>query len=135
MVKPLRTLVSSAVLGMMATQAVHAGAFSLYTESSPAAIGNYAAGIAAEAGDAAIGWYNPAGLPLIQNQQVVFGGVGIFPSTTLNGTSTFTAAPTPYPQAFTGLKGGEKSLVPAFHYALPLGENDGFGFSIVSLLD
>ena len=78
--KPLKTIVSAAVLAVIAANAAYAGGFSLYTESSPAAIGNYAAGTAAEAADASIGWYNPAGLILIPEQQLVVGGVGVFPT-------------------------------------------------------
>ncbi|RUR13897.1 OmpP1/FadL family transporter [Legionella sp. km772] len=143
--KPLRTIVSTAVLGILAASAAHAGSFALYTESSPAAIGNYAAGIAAEAADASIGWYNPAGLPLLREQQVTFGGVGVFPSTKLSGTSTFTTVTETglpalfppsitsiYPQAYSGIQGAENGFVPSVHYALPLGESATFGFSVVS---
>lgn len=131
--KPLRTLVSASVIGVLATSTVHAGAFSLYTESSAAAIGNYAAGIAAEAADASIGWYNPAGLVLIRNQQMVFGGVGVFPSAKLNGISTFTTRGlNPFQENFNGLNGAENGFVPSFHYALPLGENATFGLSMVA---
>ncbi|MFW2535499.1 transporter, partial [Legionella sp. 28fTON52] len=42
-----------------------------------------------EAADASTGWYNPAGLALIRQQQVVVGAVGVFPSSELTGTSTF----------------------------------------------
>lgn len=135
--KPLRTLVSAAVIGVLSTSAAYAGGFSLYTESSPAATGNFGAGIAAEGGDASIGWYNPAGLVLIQEQQAVFGGVGVFPKAKLSGVSTYRAPFLPfnlpdYHETFSGLNGGENAFVPAFHYALPLGENATFGLSVVS---
>lgn len=131
--KPLRTLVSVAIVGIMATSTAYSGGFSLYTEDSPSAIGNYAAGIAAEAADASTGWYNPAGLALIHNQQIVAGGVGIFPSARLSGTSTFmTQGLNNYVQNFQDLQGGDNAFVPAFHYALPVGENVTFGFSSVS---
>lgn len=134
--KPLRTIVSTAVISILAASAAHAGSFALYTESSPAAIGNYAAGIAAEAADASTGWYNPAGLPLLHKQEVTFGGVGVFPSSKLSGTSRFTTVtPTStlnYDQAYSGIQGGENAFVPSFHYAQPLGENAAFGFSVVS---
>ncbi|MDI1352481.1 MAG: outer membrane protein transport protein [bacterium] len=133
--KPLRTIVSAAVVSIMATSAAYAGGFSLYTESSPAAIGNYAAGSAAEAADASTGWYNPAGLTLIREQQLVFGGVGVFPSAKISGISTFTGAPAAVPnytQTFNNLEGGENAFVPSFHYALPLGENATFGFSVLA---
>lgn len=136
---PIKTIISSAVLAAMAHQAAHAGAFSLYTEGSAAAIGNFAAGIAAEANDASIGWYNPAGLVLIKEQEVVFSGVGVFPSSKLTGTSLY-RTPSPfdpsqafeYAQSFRGLQGGKNAVVPALHYALPLGDRAGFGVSIVA---
>jgi long-chain fatty acid transport protein len=130
--KPLRTIVNAAVVTVITTSAAHAGAFSLYTESSAAAIGNYAAGTAAEAADASIGWYNPAGLTLIKEQQVVFGGVGVFPASKISGTSTFTAAPAPYIQSFSNIDGAENAFVPSAHYALPLGDKATFGFSVVA---
>ncbi|VEB34747.1 long-chain fatty acid transporter [Legionella sainthelensi] len=70
--KPLRTLVSSAVIGVLATGVTHAAGFSLYGESAGYTTGNYAAGAAAEAADASTGWYNPAGLALLREQQMVF---------------------------------------------------------------
>lgn len=134
--KPLKTIVSTAVLSILAASAAQAGSFSLYTESSPAAIGNYAAGIAAEAADASIGWYNPAGLPLLREQQVTFGGVGVFPSSKLTGFSNFHSdtfvGPINYRQDFSGMQGAESAFVPSAHYALPLGENVTAGFSITS---
>lgn len=130
--KPLRTLVSAAVLGILSTSTAQAGGFSLYTESSAAAIGNYAAGIAAEAADASTGWYNPAGLVLIRDQQAVFGGVGVFPKMTLSGTSTYRALPADYVQTFSDIDGAENAFIPSFHYALPLGDNATFGFSVTS---
>lgn len=133
MCKPVRSLVSMAVIGLLATNAAHSGAFSLYTESSAAAIGNYAAGIAAEAADASTGWYNPAGLALLHKQEAVFGGIGVFPTAKLTGTSTFTTLGLPsYTQGFSGLEGGDNAFVPSFHYALPVGENLTFGLSAVS---
>ncbi len=136
--KPIKTMVSLAVVAMISSHAASAGGFSLYTESGAAAIGNYAAGIAAEGADASIGWYNPAGLILIKKQQVVFGGVGVVPSTELTGVSNYVTqlpviGPLPsYTQSFSNLQGGENAVVPSFHYALPLGDRATFGLSVVS---
>lgn len=130
--KPLRTLISAAVLGSM-SGSVLAGGFSLYTESNGAAVGNFAAGIAAEARDASTGWYNPAGLALIRDQQAVFGGVGVFPVAKISGTSTYaTPGADDYVENFYDLDGGKNAFVPSFHYARPLGENATFGLSLVS---
>ncbi|MGL5741042.1 MAG: OmpP1/FadL family transporter [Legionella sp.] len=138
--KPLRTLVRSAVISILATGAVHAAGFSLYGESAGYTTGNYAAGAAAEAADATTGWYNPAGLALLREQQVVFGGVGIFPTLKLNGTSTFTTtdfpAPLPptvnYVESFEGVDGSYNGFVPSFAYALPLGDRTTFGFTVTA---
>ncbi|MBI2785418.1 MAG: outer membrane protein transport protein, partial [Legionella longbeachae] len=117
--KPLRTLVNIAVISVLATGAVHAAGFSLYGEGAGYATGNYAAGSAAEAADASTGWYNPAGLALLREQELVFGGVGIFPTMKLNGTSTFTTAtglPAPFPPSvqyvenFEGVNGASNVL-------------------------
>lgn len=136
MQKPMKSILSAAILSAMATGA-HAAGFSLYTESSAAATGNFAAGIAAEGYDASIGWYNPAGLVLIHEQQAVFSGVGVFPSAKLDGSTTFSTVIFPglsstYRQTFSGLQGAKDAFVPAFHYALPLGENVTFGVSVTS---
>lgn len=132
MQQPVISLVGAAVIAVIGNQVVHAGAFSLYTEGSGASIGNYGAGLAAEAADASTAWYNPAGLVLLKKQQVVLSGVGIFPSSKLTGTSTFSTPPASYVKSFTDLQGGRNALVPALHYALPLGERIAFGFSVVS---
>lgn len=134
--KPVKTLVNVVVVALMTNQIAYAGAFSLYTESSAAAIGNFAAGIAAEAADASIGWYNPAGLILITKPEAVLSGVGVFPSSKLSGTSTYNTVSSPpipsYIQNFNNLQGAESALVPALHYAQPLGTNAAFGLNLVS---
>lgn len=131
--KPVRTMVSTAVTAMLVSSVVSAGGFSLYTEGSGAAIGNFAAGIAAEGADASIGWYNPAGLVLLDKPQLVLSGVGVFPSTKISGISTFeTEGYSPYIQTFNNLQAGKNALVPALHYAHPLGDRATFGLSIVS---
>ena len=138
--QPLNTGVSLAVLAVLGHGLVHAGGFSLYTESSPAALGNFAAGIAAEAADASIGWYNPAGLSLLHQQELVVGSVGVFPNSKLSGSSTYYTSTFPdnlkrfaaYTQTFSGIQGAENAFVPAIHYALPFGSNTTFGLSIVS---
>lgn len=137
--RPIKTLVSTAIAAIIASSAAHAGSFSLYTESTARAIGNYAAGIAAEAADASTGWYNPAGLALLHGQQMVVGGVGVFPSSELTGTSTY-RTPNPfspgnfltYTQSFNDINGAKNALVPSFHYAKPFTDTATFGLSIVS---
>ncbi len=129
----LRTVVGLAVVGMMSMEA-RAGAFSLYTESSAVEIGNFAAGSAAEAPDASIAWYNPAGLVLLDHTQGLLSGVGVFPSSEITGTSTYTTEfiPVPYVQTFQNLQGAKSALVPAVHLSKPLGHRAVVGLSIIS---
>ena len=124
---------SLVVLTMMSGHVAYSGGFSLYTESSAAAVGNFAAGIAAEGGDASIGWFNPAGLVLLKKQEALISGVGVLPSSIASGTSTFnTETFDPYIQSFHSLQGAENAVVPAVHYAQPLGERAAWGVSIIS---
>jgi long-chain fatty acid transport protein len=133
MQRPIRTLVSTAIAAVIVNTTAQAGSFSLYTESTAAAIGNYAAGAAAEAADASTGWYNPAGLSLLHQRQAVFGMVAIAPSAKLTGFSTFsTVGVSPYVQSFRDMNGGKMGYVPSGHFALPVGENTTIGFSMVA---
>lgn len=116
--------VMRAVFGLMLSNELHAGGFSLYTESNGYAVGNFAAGIAAEAFDASTAWYNPAGLALIHEQQMIIGGVGVLPSTTLSGYSQYNYTDvTPYVEQFANLQGAEKAVVPSLYYAKPISPN------------
>lgn len=133
--KPLVNALSLAVLSILAANTAHAGGFALYTESSVPAIGNYAAGVAAEAADATTGWYNPAGLALINKTQAVFGGVGVFPESKLTGVSTYSTPGLPnYVQSFNHVDGAKNGFVPSFHAAMPIGSNNraAIGLSVVS---
>ncbi|MGQ3888871.1 OmpP1/FadL family transporter [Legionella sp. CNM-1927-20] len=135
--KPMRTILSTTIATILVSN-TYAGSFSLYTESSAVAVGNYGAGIAAEAADASTGWYNPAGLSLIRNPQAVSGGVGVFPSSKITGTSTFFTSTVPIPalrtytQSFRDLDGADDAFVPFFHLAYPLGPNATAGLTFNS---
>ena len=112
---------------------VYAGGFSLYTEGSVSELSVFAAGSAAEAPDASIGWYNPAGLVLIKKNQALVSGVGVVPRMMITGTSTYnTTDVPPYEQSFTNLRGARKATVPAIHIAHPLGDRATFGLSVVA---
>lgn len=132
--KPLRTIVSAAVLGVLASSAAHATGFALYGEGTGYTAGNYGAGVAAEAADASTGWYNPAGLALLHEKQAVFGGTGIFPDVKINGTSTFhtTDIAKDYIEPFKNVNGSYSGFVPASHYALPVGDRTTLGLSITA---
>ncbi len=111
----------------------YAGGFSLYTEGSAAEVGVFAAGAAAEAQDASIGWYNPAGLVLLQKNEALLSGVGVMPVSKISGTSSYyTDALAPYQQSFVKLSGGQQAIVPAIHLSHPLGPRAVFGLSVVS---
>ena len=135
MLKPKLTRVSLALMGILISAVVKAGSFSLYTESNGYSIGNFAAGVAAEAYDASTAWYNPAGLVLLHKQQMILGGVGVLPSSSLSGTSqfiTFQAPVPPYTQSFQNLNGAENGFVPSFYYAKPLSSLATFAVSVTA---
>lgn len=133
MQKQTGKLIQALAIGMMISNVVSAGGFALYTESSVVAIGNYAAGIAAEAADASTGWYNPAGLVLIDKPQFIFAAVGALPSVLLTGNSVYETKPNlSYEQPFTNYQATPYAFIPSIHYAQPLGERATFGFSVVA---
>jgi long-chain fatty acid transport protein len=114
---------------------VQASGFSLYNEINGSAVGNYAAGIAAEYNDASTGWTNPAGLAFIHHEQTQLGVVGVFPSASLSGQTLYTT-PTPignydYEQSFKNLTTSEQAAIPSFHFARPIGPNSAVAFSLV----
>ena len=132
--KPLKTLISVAVVSIITTSAAYSAGFSLYSETAAGSMGNYSAGSAAEAADASIGWYNPAGLVLIRETQVASGGTGIFPSASITGSSTFRTPGLPnYVQTFSNLQASNtNAFVPSFHAAMPIGDRATVGLSMVS---
>lgn len=135
--KPLKTLVSAAVISVLTTSVAQASGFALYGEGAGYTAGNYAAGAAAEAADASIGWYNPAGLSLLHEKQVLLGGTGVFPHTSISGTSSFNTivegvSLTPYSQSFNDLEGGHNGFVPTGHFALPVTDHTTLGLSITA---
>lgn len=134
---PTRTILTTVVLGIISSASAIAGSFSLYTESNGYSVGNFGAGVAAEAKDASTTWYNPAGLALIKDKQVVAGGVGVFPAAKLKkGTAKFTFT-TPggslrSQDSFSNLSGGDNAFVPSGYMAIPLGENATFGIGFLA---
>jgi len=126
------------------TNQAMASAFQIW-EQDGASIGNYHAGYAAEANDASIAWYNPAGITRIKNQQIVIGAVGIMsdfkyrgnvgitelsPQIILKPTPHLAIIPTTVNLNSVTAQGGAFSLVPSLHYVAPLTDWMGFGFSI-----
>ena len=110
-------------------QTAMAAAFQLW-EQDGASIGNYHAGIAAEAADASTSFYNPAGLTRIKNQQFVIGGDPVITNFRYRGTIAVITLEDPNPQPTTA-QGGGFNFVPFGHYAAPINDNLVFGVSIV----
>jgi len=107
-----------------------ASGFQLW-EQDGASIGDYHAGRAAEASDASIAYYNPSGLILIPNQQVVIGLDPILTSFKYDGTiQVNTLGPFDFP--VNNAQGGTFNAVPDLHYAAPIASNLVFGFSVVA---
>ena len=107
---------------------IFASAFQLW-EQNAVSIGNYHAGYAAEANDASIAFYNPAGITLIQNQQVVVSGFAAVTNFKFKGTVAVNNILNNTPQAATA-QGGGASFVPNLEYVAPITDRIGFGFTV-----
>src|SRR5579883_1192387 len=85
-----RLVISLCVSGALSLSTqVFASGFQLW-EQDVASIGNFHAGYAASVDNASIAFYNPAGITLIKNQQIVFGGAELMSDFKFNGTLTVT---------------------------------------------
>lgn len=134
----ISALCISGVCGI-STQAMASG-FQLW-EQDGASLGNYHAGYAAEANDASIAWYNPAGITRIKNQQLVLGATTIVSDFKYKGSVGLTEfSPTiipppgirPVTVMFNNVtaQGGTFNVVPALQYVAPINDSMGFGFSV-----
>ena len=131
-----------ATIFLSSSSYVYASGFQLF-EQNGAGVGDYDAGAAAEAQDASIAWYNPAGLVLIDHQQLVLSAVGIDVGAEFKGEVQNYAeseiifrhqeeyvtllASDEYGHA----QGGGLSVVPSFHYAIPLTNRIVVALSVV----
>src|SRR3990167_8307219 len=123
-------LVISTVIGFFViSTSVHAAAFQIW-EQDGASIANYHAGYAAEADDASIAFYNPAGITRIKNQQVIVGADGVITDIQYKGTVAVNTATNPNPQPVTA-QGGLFTPVPFLQYVAPITDRLGFGLSVV----
>lgn len=113
---------------LSASEQVMASAFQIW-EQDGASIGNYHAGYAAAAADASTAFYNPAGITLIKNQQIVIGGAAVLPDIQYKGTVAINTINNFMPYYVTA-QGGTFAFVPSLHYVAPLTDRMGFGFSV-----
>ena len=131
-----------AMLALVATAGtVHAAGFALI-EQSVKGLGHGFAGSAAAAEDASTVYFNPAGMVLIEGQQVVAAAHLIAPSAEFSTTTAQNALPASVggPQPLSGGDGGDagqRGIAPNLYYtynpgtgwALGLGVNAPFGLS------
>jgi long-chain fatty acid transport protein len=127
LVGSLWALIRATGFGVLTSQAYAAG-FQLW-EQDGASVGNYHAGYAAEAANASTAFYNPAGLTRFKNQQIVMAGAGVFTSFKYQGTVSVNQLDDSGPQPVTA-QGGSVGFIPALHFATPLNDKIGFGFSV-----
>lgn len=128
-----------ATLLMLGSNAFAAG-FSLQ-EQNAVQTGDFGAGGAAIAEDASTAFYNPAGLVLLQEPQLVLAANYVDFATRYTGDVTYTnaeaahyGAPTSSTQAVNNVGGGTGNVIPAFHASYPINNRLVAGFSVVSPL-
>lgn len=141
MQRRLLKLSVAALFAGVSSQALASG-FQLF-EADGMGTEDFYASAAAGAFDASTANFNPAGLTLIPNQQIVISGVGIFSDINFKGTSTWSNATAtnaivsqtgaPLASTYTqsgSAQGGGFSLVPSIEYAAPINDSMAFGVSI-----
>jgi len=128
-----KILIALSAAGILSANTVaHAAAFQLW-EQDGASVGNYHAGRAASAEDASIGYYNPAGLVRIHNQQVVVGLDPILTNFKFRGTVNLQSPTGIFANKQTAVaQGGGFNLAPDLHYAAPINDMFIFGISVVA---
>lgn len=105
-----------------------ASGFQLW-EQDGASVSTYHAGYAAEANDASIAFYNPAGIIRIKNQQLVISSDAVMTDFKYVGTVAVNTILAGAPRPVTA-QGGNFNLIPAMHYVAPITDWLGFGFSV-----
>lgn len=123
----LNLLVIGALAG--ASFPVWSSAFAL-NEQNAKDLGTAYAGAASSAEDASTGYYNPAGLTRLRQEQIAASGVYINSQTTQTATRVTTTN-----GALMGAgsaRGENQSVIPALHYAKRIDDRWMFGLNIVS---
>lgn len=120
-------MTGGALLGLC--QSAMASGFQLQ-EQNVTNLGTAYAGTAALAEDASTGFYNPAGLSRLDNEQVVISGVWISPRSQLTTTNATSIFGTSIGSGTTKAHGD--TIVPALHYSNRINECWAFGFNVTS---
>lgn len=128
--KKLMPLVLSLVLFLITSGTVFAAGFAII-EQSVSGLGNAFAGGAASAEDASTIFFNPAGMTLLDGQQVVGGTHVIVPSTKFSAdrAENVTGAPNSL-GTNNGGDGGVVALVPNLYYTNKINEKVSFGLGV-----
>src|SRR3990167_2505744 len=107
-----------------------ASAFQIW-EQDVTNVENFHAGYAVLANNASIAFYNPAGITLFKDQQLVFGGVAAFTDIQYNGTIGVNTLNAGVPQPVVA-QGGGSIFIPDLSYVVPITDTIGFGLTVVA---
>lgn len=116
-----KILLPSILAGILGVYSLGNAAVSQQINQDAAGLGDSQAGSAASALDASTEFYNPAGLLLMKEQQVVFGDNMYLPSNQFDANG-----------AGVNAQGGVFSQSPFLHYAAPISDEWAFGFGVSS---
>ncbi|WP_029407009.1 OmpP1/FadL family transporter [Thiomicrorhabdus sp. Milos-T2] len=125
---------TGAILLALASQTASASGFALIEQSASGQGLSYA-GAAANAEDASVMWFNPAGLTEIQGHQVIIGGHIISPQAKFTDDGSFSLAPPSYttkvPTGGIGDDGATIGFVPNMYWKGKAGDYDiGLGINV-----
>lgn len=122
-----KVLLPSILISLLGFSHLASAAISQQFNQDAAGLGDSQAGSAASALDASTEFYNPAGLVMIQEQQVILGDNLYLPAYQFNGTISHGAT-----DIDSDTDGGVFSQSPYLHYAAPISEKWAFGFGVSS---
>lgn len=123
---------TAAVLALSTCQS-YAAAFSIFGEASGHNAGDFGAGVGAEAYDASTLFYNPAGLVLLDDSQLVIGGSLVNVNSKFSGTSSVVPGGLPNPAlTLTGTVNNNAKYipVPAVYFARKVNDRLAWGVGI-----
>jgi long-chain fatty acid transport protein len=122
----IRSAILATIVAGFSSQ-LQASGFALI-ENNASGQGNAYAGAAAIANDASTVWFNPAGMMMLENDQIVAVVHSILPESSFNDRNTVSGIGTPV--SGSNDDGADNAFVPNFFYVVTIDDNLKFGLGV-----